>query len=263
MCRILQAGLKRHPSSPARARQLVIDTLHTWDMQRHTDLQDTAVLLADELVTNTVLHARTPARLVMAAANGTLELGVTDLSARMPRRRQVPPTADELSTHGRGLELLEVLADEWGVVPLSVGKQTWFRLHTPARNGRQSPPEATACLPAISALHFIARRSTTLKPARAPAYCHGGWPCPGPARGANETDPSRARRRGHRRVSGLPQVIHDAVVDVQGPASRCVSLAGYHRYNMNRGAQRCATTAGVATSNPWLCCPPSTIRSCT
>ena len=131
MCRVLQVELPLHASSPARARNVVVDTLRTWDMQRQPDLVDNAVLLTDELVTNVVLHAHTPARLVIPAANGTLEIGVTDLSLRIPRRRHLPPIADGLSTHGRGLELLEGLADDWGVVPLSVGKQAWFRLNTP------------------------------------------------------------------------------------------------------------------------------------
>jgi anti-sigma regulatory factor (Ser/Thr protein kinase) len=140
MCRVLQKGLHRHPSSPACARHLLVDTLRTWDMQRPADLQDTAVLLVDELVTNAVLHAHAPARLLVAAANGTLEICVSDLSAGLPRRRQVPLPADGLSTQGRGLELLEALADDWGVVALSVGKQVWFRLQTP------DWPWANACV---------------------------------------------------------------------------------------------------------------------
>jgi hypothetical protein len=100
-------------------------------MDRPPDFQDTAELLVNELVTNAVLHAKAADQLVMAAAKGTLEIGVTDLSARMPARRPIRPAEYGLSTQGRGLELVAVLADEWGVVPLSVGKQAWFRLQTP------------------------------------------------------------------------------------------------------------------------------------
>jgi hypothetical protein len=94
------------------------------------ELRDTALLLADELVVNAVLHARSPARLTVAAAFGALEVGVADVSRQRPRRRRVPASADGLSVHGRGLTLLEELSVDWGVAPLPVGKQVWFRLET-------------------------------------------------------------------------------------------------------------------------------------
>ena len=107
-----------------------MDALRTWNMDHLSDLADTAVLLMNELVTNAVMHAQTPIHLVLAAAQGTLEIGVTDLSRRMPRRGHVLPPEYEVTTHGRGMRMIETVADDWGVVPLPEGNEVGFSLQT-------------------------------------------------------------------------------------------------------------------------------------
>ncbi|MFH8366146.1 ATP-binding protein [Streptomyces sp. NPDC018031] len=55
------------------------------------------------------------------AAVGTVRVEVADSSARAPRQRH----ADEAATSGRGLELVDGLADRWGWQREGAGKRIW------------------------------------------------------------------------------------------------------------------------------------------
>ncbi len=105
------------------------------------DLVDTAVLLVSEIVTNAVLHAQTDVSINLHAGRGVL-VEVVDHSTHLPRRRG----HHEESVTGRGLELVEMLADGYGVHTLpGTGKAVWFTLGgapAPAPGGWVLPPEA-------------------------------------------------------------------------------------------------------------------------
>ncbi|GAA4994598.1 hypothetical protein GCM10025734_24670 [Kitasatospora paranensis] len=75
------------------------------------ELADTAELLASELVTNALVHTAKGAvfEAVLTPAR-RLRIEVHDGTARMPGRRA---PADH-ATSGRGLLLVEALADDWG-----------------------------------------------------------------------------------------------------------------------------------------------------
>lgn len=121
MCRVIDRELRRAPSAAAQARALVADALTRWRLE---PLVADAQLLVSELVTNAVLHARGDVTVSLAVAEGTAEVGVTDRSVRLPRRRQVTWRAGG----GRGLRLVDAVAREWGVAHQPDGKQVWFRL---------------------------------------------------------------------------------------------------------------------------------------
>jgi anti-sigma regulatory factor (Ser/Thr protein kinase) len=109
-------------------------------------LVDDAALLVSEVVTNAVVHARSDIDVTLAVADGSLEVGVADREPRRPRVRPADPglQPDEwswLSTHGRGMLLVDQIADEWGVEELAAGKQIWFRLAAPT-----AWPYASACV---------------------------------------------------------------------------------------------------------------------
>ncbi|MFJ9691771.1 ATP-binding protein [Kitasatospora sp. NPDC101183] len=94
------------------------------------ELSDTAELLSSELVTNALLHTGKGA--VFDAVLGTdhrLRIEVQDGTSRLPGRRRDPDA--EYATSGRGLQLVEALADSWGVQLRGEGKVTWFELATP------------------------------------------------------------------------------------------------------------------------------------
>ena len=86
------------------------------------DVLDTAVLLTSELVTNAVRHGRPPYTLVVSVSDTEVEVGVEDAEDAVPTRRG----EDQLAEGGRGLVLVDALAEAWGTRPRRPGKTTWF-----------------------------------------------------------------------------------------------------------------------------------------
>ena len=84
------------------------------------------VLVASELVTNAVRAGATTIGVELVAAADRVELRVTDDATGWPTMRHAD--WDDLS--GRGLEIVEDIADEWHATDLSNGKQVtvaWSR----------------------------------------------------------------------------------------------------------------------------------------
>lgn len=97
----------------------MIDALANWRLDR---LADTAALLTSEVVTNAILHARTPVELVVRRLGKGVSVEVTDGSRRQPRTRRATPE----STNGRGLALVEQLASTWDIIVHRQGKTVRF-----------------------------------------------------------------------------------------------------------------------------------------
>jgi anti-sigma regulatory factor (Ser/Thr protein kinase) len=110
------------PSSASLARAIVRDQLAGLP----PSTVETAQVLASEVVTNGVLHARSMLVLHVTVAGDRLWIGVEDLSYAYPLPKQPSPDAED----GRGLMLLGTLASAWGWEQTSVGKQVWFELPT-------------------------------------------------------------------------------------------------------------------------------------
>jgi hypothetical protein len=142
-----------------------VDACERWDL---TYISDEAALAVSELVTNAVLHARTHIGVSLCVAGGKVELAVRDDDPRPPILRPVrtdlladldalaampangaqrPPQQssggheriDERhpSLHvgrsgsvaaGRGLLIVDALADEWGVAERADGKEVWLTM---------------------------------------------------------------------------------------------------------------------------------------
>jgi anti-sigma regulatory factor (Ser/Thr protein kinase) len=102
------------------SRRFVRSTLAEW----HLDgLADTAVLLTSEVVTNSVLHARTEIVLSIAReADDSVTISVHDGSQHQPRARSHSLDA----TTGRGMELLDRLSLAWHIDPDADGKTLVF-----------------------------------------------------------------------------------------------------------------------------------------
>jgi anti-sigma regulatory factor (Ser/Thr protein kinase) len=106
--------------SVGAGRRLVSEALSEWDLD---GLSYTATLLTSEVLTNSVLHARTPMQLTIERTGpGTVCISVHDGSSHVPRRRRHAREA----TTGRGLELLDRLAQSWRVQSESGGKTISF-----------------------------------------------------------------------------------------------------------------------------------------
>ncbi|MFF5707017.1 ATP-binding protein [Streptomyces sp. NPDC012794] len=88
---------------------------------------DVAELLITEVVTNALVHTEQGAEVSASLRGGRLRVEVRDHVALLPR--PYVPSADD-GTHGRGLVLMQALADDWGVDPLGPGrgKVVWFDL---------------------------------------------------------------------------------------------------------------------------------------
>ena len=91
---------------------------------------DTATLLVSELVTNAILHARSPVVLTVHTHSGNVRIEVHDESGLHPRQH----TFSASSATGRGLRLIETLAKRWGVEPDAngPGKTVWCEVGPPA-----------------------------------------------------------------------------------------------------------------------------------
>jgi anti-sigma regulatory factor (Ser/Thr protein kinase) len=81
-------------------------------------------LLTSEVVTNAILHARTKFIVTVKWSEQRVRVEVLDLSPRMPL--QNPDLADSIS--GRGLALVEGLAQAWGVDSTPSEKTVWFEV---------------------------------------------------------------------------------------------------------------------------------------
>ena len=113
--------LRPEPGAPLRARRFVQAAL--LDRVR-PDVCDTAVLLASELVTNAVLHGRSPLSVEVSAGPGVVRVAVGDENSRLPVARPGVPGALD----GRGLLIVGALASAWGVEVRPLGKAVWFEL---------------------------------------------------------------------------------------------------------------------------------------
>ena len=85
-----------------------------------------AVLAANELVTNAILHARTDCTLRLSLRSDVIRVEVED---RDPSH--LAPVHGDAAT-GRGLVLVGRLAAEWGHELLADGKIVWCEVHRPA-----------------------------------------------------------------------------------------------------------------------------------
>lgn len=110
------------------ARHFVRAALEQTEVE--TAVIETAVLLTSEVVTNVVVHAGSASELVVEAVGGSVRVRISDDDDRWPEM-VLPSVADP---HGRGLCIVDALADAWGVDPDPVqGKTVWFELRARAR----------------------------------------------------------------------------------------------------------------------------------
>lgn len=113
--------LAARPSASRDARRWVAERLAELRLE---PLGDAVELLTSEVVTNALIHTGT-AMVIRLAPSGTgVEVEVHDGSRLPPARRHYSATA----TTGRGVEVLDSLADEWGWRTDDEGKTVWFRV---------------------------------------------------------------------------------------------------------------------------------------
>ncbi|HWU08487.1 MAG TPA: SpoIIE family protein phosphatase [Streptomyces sp.] len=117
------------PERVAAARQQLRELLHDW---ADSEQVDSAELMVSEMSTNVLVHTDGDA-LLLAEVSGErgerrLRVEVADTSDELPHKRR----PGEMASSGRGLVLMEMLADAWGVDPRGEGKSIWFELYESA-----------------------------------------------------------------------------------------------------------------------------------
>ncbi|MFJ4574501.1 ATP-binding protein [Streptomyces sp. NPDC088846] len=119
------------PSTAETGRKLVRDVLGIWHLD---DLADRAELIITELIANASRHTPCPEiRLVVGRPSATrVRVGIVD---EEPSRLPVLSHAGEEDESGRGLLLIDAVADRWGCDLQSSGrrlrgKEVWAELRT-------------------------------------------------------------------------------------------------------------------------------------
>jgi len=107
------------------ARQAILDMLELDPVTA----EDVA-LLVSELVANAVLHGRTEFDVTATREADVVRVDVTDRSPTPPAMKRYGPE----SPTGRGLRLVDLLANRWGVEPEvpGPGKTVWFEIEVAA-----------------------------------------------------------------------------------------------------------------------------------
>jgi anti-sigma regulatory factor (Ser/Thr protein kinase) len=115
--------LPRDPRSAARARKFISEFCTVAELPE--DVCQTAALLVSELVTNAVVHGQTAATIEVHRPADTLRVTVRDDNPDLPPVGEHPGLTAE---SGRGLLIVSMLAQDWGVEVLNEGKAVWFEL---------------------------------------------------------------------------------------------------------------------------------------
>jgi anti-sigma regulatory factor (Ser/Thr protein kinase) len=117
--------------APSLARSALRDWMAHEDLAEVNGLEDRVLLVVSELVTNAVVHARTRLEVWFAADDRTVAVVVSDHD--LDGSRLVgPAVCDEpadgtVPMGGRGLAIVDALADDWGVAETTDGKRVWAR----------------------------------------------------------------------------------------------------------------------------------------
>ncbi|MFI9169042.1 SpoIIE family protein phosphatase [Streptomyces lincolnensis] len=109
------------PEALTEARHMIRAAVGAWGARERCDEVE---LVADELITNALMHTEGSAIVTLRVLTGgdrRLRVEVEDASSALPRRRE----AGESGVSGRGLLLVDLLADVWGVEARGGGKCVW------------------------------------------------------------------------------------------------------------------------------------------
>ncbi len=145
-------SLRGHPPSVPEARRWTVTTLTSWGL--HVTAWSAAQVVS-ELATNCTLHARSDFVLRLSVEGECVRVEASDGVPGGLHTRQYSSTA----TTGRGLRIVESLAQAWGVAPTDAGKTVWALLPLedplPAgdddeQDGAQAPSAPAAGQPASS-----------------------------------------------------------------------------------------------------------------
>ncbi|MFH9861414.1 SpoIIE family protein phosphatase [Streptomyces sp. NPDC017202] len=115
------------PEALTHARHMIRAAVRSWGARQRSDDVE---LAADELITNALMHTEGAAIVTLRLPAGVgrrLRVEVEDSSSALPRRRE----AGDSGVSGRGLLLVDLLSDKWGVEARGGGKCVWCEFGVP------------------------------------------------------------------------------------------------------------------------------------
>ncbi|MET9922505.1 SpoIIE family protein phosphatase [Streptomyces sp. NPDC006435] len=127
--RLQQHVAQSDPEALSSARHMIRAAVRAWGAKARADEVE---LAADELITNALMHTDGGAIVTIRVLTGPerrLRVDVEDRSSALPRRRD----AGEAGVSGRGLMLVDRLADLWGVESRGSGKCVWCEFVMPVQ----------------------------------------------------------------------------------------------------------------------------------
>lgn len=128
--RLQQHVGQNDPEALSSARHMIRAAVRAWGAKERADEVE---LAADELTTNALMHTDGGAIVTIRVLTGPerrLRVDVEDRSSALPRRRD----AGDAGVSGRGLMLVDRLADAWGVESRGTGKCVWCEFVIPPRD---------------------------------------------------------------------------------------------------------------------------------
>jgi anti-anti-sigma regulatory factor len=102
-----------------RSRELITAACERWG---HADLAGSACIVVTEMVNNVVQHAHTSMILLLAQHGDEVSVAVRDHSDGVPSFTGAP---EPTSYGGRGMLLIDSVANRWGSLALADGKVVW------------------------------------------------------------------------------------------------------------------------------------------
>jgi anti-sigma regulatory factor (Ser/Thr protein kinase) len=128
--------LDGEPRSAGAARRFLRERLAEWGFE--DDAVDTAQLCLSELVNNVIMHAHATAELTVHVQETRLSVIVRDRGGALPGAAPHPDSGeDPMRVFGRGLTLVDALAERWGTERDDVGTTAWFVLDLAAPEGSE------------------------------------------------------------------------------------------------------------------------------
>ncbi|MGC0315548.1 ATP-binding protein [Kitasatospora acidiphila] len=103
-------------------RHALIDAVRSWQLPLSGDALGDLALCAGELIANAIEHAGAPCKVSAQWTGATIRVEVWDPSPHAPEMHQ----ARNGDLSGRGLLLVDALAQRWGWLPTQAGKTVWF-----------------------------------------------------------------------------------------------------------------------------------------
>ncbi|WP_433894549.1 ATP-binding protein [Streptomyces sp. CA-111067] len=108
----------------SRARRKILALVRTWDVPLTDEAFDELALLASEVITNAIRYSRASCVVVVRWTGARVRVEVTDTEPTRPIPRDEQLDAEG----GRGLQLVESLAADWGSAAVPGGKVVWFEV---------------------------------------------------------------------------------------------------------------------------------------